>query len=260
MATRGGYEQNRPTWFNSANYTGFDWVADQPYQELQHIWSKALQLRQKLVNLPPELKAECIEKLIINPLDDCGFESLNFVSHKELLWNKNSPPDQVHRYGQPTVSPTRCGHIPKDITNFIEHHPSICLDNLYQSSLSHSSPTAFLTINLAASNSLIKKDFNNWLLKIRRDSNFSKPFTARPETLIETWASYKLIQCIDLIKIIGPAKGDRISSAKAAEWAQVGPDVLTDTFITRTLRKVIEEALRPETSSYLVQYPFHPNR
>lgn len=167
MTIKGGYLQVKPDWFKPENYTGFDRVSGEPYQNLQDLWSKSLQLRRILLNpanhLPENLKNECIEKLIQNPLDDCGFGKMNYISHKELLWDQHSPSDKTHPYGQPTVSPTRYGQISESITNTTNIAPGTCLDDLYFQDSLNPHPSAFLTINLAASDSLIKRDFNNWL-------------------------------------------------------------------------------------------------
>jgi hypothetical protein len=256
MTIKGGYLQVKPDWFKPENYTGFDRVSGEPYQNLQDLWSKSLQLRRILLNpashLPENLKDECIEKLIQNPLDDCGFGKMNYISHKELLWDQHSPSDKTHPYGQPTVSPTRYGQISESITNTTNIAPGTCLDDLYFQDSLNSHPSAFLTINLAASDSLIKRDFNNWLTAIRSYRNWQRTFNATPEALIAKWAGYKLIQCIDLIKIIGPAKGVKISIVKAAAWAQVHPGrIQSESFTTRTLPRAMDLALSPQASDYL---------
>lgn len=256
MTTKGGYKQVKPDWFKPENYTGFKWVDDEPHQDLQNLWSKSLQLRRILLNpsssLPEGLKEECINKLILNPLDDCGFGKMNYISHKELLWDPISPLNKIHPYGQPTVSPTRYGQISDNIINTSNPNPSTCLDDIYLANHSNQHPSAFLTINLAASDSLIKKDFNNWLSAIRRERNWPRTFSATPEALIKKWADYKLIQCIDLIKVIGPYKGEKISTVKAAEWAQVHQARRqSESFTSKTLTNAMTLALSPKASDYL---------
>ncbi|MEO6118601.1 MAG: hypothetical protein ABIP37_05970 [Methylotenera sp.] len=250
MANKGGYKQDKPNWFNASKYSGFEWLSGQSHKSTMQLWSKALRLRQRLAGFSPDLKAECIEKLILNPLDDCGLGSLDFISHKEVLWNSSN--NVVHPYGQPTVSPTRCGQLPDNLTDSSRQDPALCLDDIYLTDCPQLHPYAFLTINLAGSDSLIKKDFNNWLLAIRAHRNWPRPFTSSPESLIEKWSDYKLMQCIDLVKIIGPAKGEKISMFKAVEWAEVSAERLSETFTLTTLPTAMKQALDLKTSNYLV--------
>jgi hypothetical protein len=113
------------------------------------------------------------------------------------------------------------------------------------------SQKAFLSINLNASDSLIKKDFNAWLTAVRAYRHWPRLLNMTPDELVRKWAGYKLIACIDLLKVIGPAKGQKIIRKNAVRWAGVHPARGNDNFASYTLPKAMADALKPKVAEYL---------
>jgi hypothetical protein len=114
MTTRYGYIQEIPDWFDPAKYQSFDLAETQPSYELRGLWYRALLVRRLIANpnsqFPDNVKEECINRLITNPADFCGFD-FNFAGNRERLWDPHAPFEKSHPYGQGTVYPTRWGEV-----------------------------------------------------------------------------------------------------------------------------------------------------
>jgi hypothetical protein len=258
MKIKGGYLQEKPDWFNPTKYDAFKPIDGKVDEEIRKTWSRALFIRICLLlpTWPSDSKAECIERLIVNPLDDCGFGNVGYCANKEYFWDdvesesitERTHHDKIHPYGQSVISPTRFGQI-ANIVSLEDLQQRDCLDDLY--SPQNEEKLAFLTVNLDASDELLKKDFSKWLTGIRQYREYEPNFTATPDKLIEKWSAYGVMECIDLTLLIGPAKGLTISRKKVMEWSNVHASRKHQKFIDTTLPLAIKLALKWQTPFYL---------